>query len=556
MTRTRTLARTPASHESTPRAARRSTPVRKRGIGAVLRLPVAAALVFGALPASSHATHLGFCPGNLLSNASFEQHTGAQNSIGDPIPTVWVLESGEDGATTAFNPPDGSWVGYVWGIAPGNTGRMTQQVSAVAGVTYNLTFFSGTHTPSVSPTIELRFYNAANAEIGTPAIHTITTDIDNTGSLGGPFMLAATAPAGVSYLKVIFRDPSTSRAGAKGDSVCLTTSATPTPTKTPTKTPTPTKTATKTPTPTKTPTKTPTPTKTATKTPTPTVTATATRTATPTVTVTPTATAGTPTPTRTATPTVTPTITPTTTPTVTATVTATVTPDGTPTVVATPTADPRHYQCYEVHHGPFQAIEGLSLEDELGPSLVKVKTPKRICNPADKNQEDPTAPDDPDHLAGYPIKKLTPFLKLRQRSVTTQFGTITLDVVKPDYLMVPSAKSLTGPPGAIAPAIDHFKCYKVARTRFRQGGIAIHDQFTTMSVDIKKPFRLCLPVDKEGEGIMNPERQLLCYKVKITPGTPKFKGVEGNVWVDNQLGPDVFRVFRPTELCVPATLHP
>jgi len=133
-----------------------------------------------------------------------------------------VLESGEDGATTAFNPPDGDWVGYVWGVASGNPGRMTQRVNATAGTLYKLTFYSGTHDPSVNPTIAIRFFNASDNQIGTPAVHTITTDIDVTGSLGGPYTLSATAPSGVSYLKVIFRDPSSTRAGAKGDSVCLT----------------------------------------------------------------------------------------------------------------------------------------------------------------------------------------------------------------------------------------------------------------------------------------------------------------------------------------------
>jgi hypothetical protein len=39
-------------------------------------------------------------------------------------------------------------------------------------------------------------------------------------------------------------------------------------------------------------------------------------------------------------------------------------------------------------------------------------------------------------------------------------------------------------------------------------------------------------------------------------GATKFKGVAGNVWLENQFGPEVITVFRPTELCVPATLHP
>jgi hypothetical protein len=132
-----------------------------------------------------------------------------------------VLESGEQGATTGFDPPDGNWVGYVWGIASGNQGRLTQKVSAVPGTTYALSFYSGTHSPSAQPTIELRFYNSSNQTVGSAVIHTITTDIDVTGALGGPYTLTGTAPTGTSYLKVIFRDPSSTRAGAKGDSVCL-----------------------------------------------------------------------------------------------------------------------------------------------------------------------------------------------------------------------------------------------------------------------------------------------------------------------------------------------
>ena len=164
-------------------------------------------------------TPVVFCSGDLVQNGSFETLSGT-NSIGDPVPTLWVVDRGESGATTAFNPPNGARVGYVWGLS-GSTGRMYQQVSAVAGKVYTMTFSSGTHDPSVQPKIQIRFYNSLNVEIGTAAIHTITTDIDVTGSLGGPYTLSATAPAGVSYLKVILRDPSTTRAGAKADALCL-----------------------------------------------------------------------------------------------------------------------------------------------------------------------------------------------------------------------------------------------------------------------------------------------------------------------------------------------
>jgi hypothetical protein len=273
-TRTATASATPSSTATasfTPRNTKTATPT---------RTPSTTSTPKTATPTPE------FCPGDLLSNASFELHTGASNSIGDPIPAAWLLESGEDGATTAFHPPDGKWVGYVWGNSSG-PGRMSQQVAAAAGNAYSMTFYSGTHNPAVQPSIEIRFYSAANTEIGTPAIHTITTDIDVTGSLGGPYTLSATAPAGVSYLKVIFRDPSTSHAGSKGDALCLTAAAAPTSTATRTVTATQTATAT--------PTRTPVPA-------TPSATATATR-------------ASSATATRTATSSTTPTVTPTYTPT-------------------------------------------------------------------------------------------------------------------------------------------------------------------------------------------------------------------------------------------------
>ena len=102
MTRPRPLLRTLASLECSLVARWTDRePIRTLGRFAAAVLRGAVVLVTG--PAA-HAQ----CTGNLLSNASFESHTGGTNSTGDPIPSVWVLESGEDGATTAFSPPDGS----------------------------------------------------------------------------------------------------------------------------------------------------------------------------------------------------------------------------------------------------------------------------------------------------------------------------------------------------------------------------------------------------------------------------------------------------------------
>ena len=87
-----------------------------------------------------------------------------------------------------------------------------------------MTFYSGTHNPSKQPTIAIRFYDGSGNEIGTPAVHTITSNLDVSG-VGGPYTLSGTAPAGAASLRVIFTDPArphpSAYAGAKGDALCL-----------------------------------------------------------------------------------------------------------------------------------------------------------------------------------------------------------------------------------------------------------------------------------------------------------------------------------------------
>ena len=308
--------------------------------------------------------------------------------------------------------------------------------------------------------------------------------------------------------------------------------ATPTPTATVTATPTPTATETPTPTPTATETATPTPTATATETPTPTVTATET-----------------PTPTATVTPTVTPTGTPTATVTATPTSTATATELPTPTPTSTAPPGPRHYQCYEIHQGP-QNRRQVSLDDVFGDSNVIVGRAKRICNPADKRDEDPNAPLDPNHLVSYEISQ-SGFVPVKGLRVVNQFQDGTIDLARPDYMMVPSAKDLTATPPALPAAINHYKCYQIERSRFRASGIKVDDQFGTLTFDIKRPVRFCAAADKEHEGIIDGSSHLICYQVRQT-GAPRFKGP--HIFTTNQFGSADYKVFGPRELCVPTTI--
>ncbi len=333
----------------------------------------------------------------------------------------------------------------------------------------------------------------------------------------------------------------------------------PTPTVTETETPTATPTETETPTPTPTETETATPTSTETETPTPTATETETPTPTATETQTPTATVPTPTPSETATATATETETPTPTATETETPTPTISPTATPVVATvTPTPEPlNHFLCYEAHEKAINRA-GVHLEDQFdtaGPSTVTVKKAKRLCAPADKANEDPTAPTDPAHLSAYTIHQTAPkFKRIGPIPVAPDnpiLFPMTVTLTRPSRLLVPTAKAIgTTVPAPLAAPIDHYKCYRVKGATTRLSGVPVDTQFGPVTVDIKKPLELCTPVDKNGEGIGDDVHHLLCYQVRTVAQAPL------TVSTNDQFASKTFDLFGIRELCVPAFKNP
>jgi len=206
-----------------------------------------------------------------------------------------------------------------------------------------------------------------------------------------------------------------------------------------------------------------------------------------------------------------------------------------------------HFQCYDVARQQFDRFS-LSLDDDFGANTVEVRRPKLLCAPVNKNDEDPSAPGDAEHLVGYEIRRDgRRFERFTDEVVQDQFGVLVLDLQRPERLLVPSAKSLTDPatPLAAPPVIDHYKCYRVRGDRRRVAGVTVEDQFGTGVTDVKKPLRLCLPVDKDGEGIVDQAARLMCYQLKPGPR------VNQEVFIDNQFGAGSLEVRRARELCVP-----
>ena len=205
------------------------------------------------------------------------------------------------------------------------------------------------------------------------------------------------------------------------------------------------------------------------------------------------------------------------------------------------------YHCYETHQRPLNKA-GVSLVDAFGPSTVAIKRAKRFCAPTDVT----AAPVNPEHFSYYTLKQTTPkFAEVRGVRVTNQFGTLTVDVVKPDRLLVPTAKSLDAKPPLLTTPLDHYKCYRVAGARsIQKKKFELNDQFGTVIVDVKNPLHLCAPVDKNEEGIVDPSTYLMCYQTRLAGPLPK----PTKVFTNNQFGDDEFGIFGPRDLCVPSSV--
>jgi hypothetical protein len=239
-----------------------------------------------------------------------------------------------------------------------------------------------------------------------------------------------------------------------------------------------------------------------------------------------------------------------------------------------------HFLCYKAKltkgAPKFQAF-GIGLSDQFESGDFDVTKPVSLCNPADKRGEGIVDPDT--HLAGYEIKltattpKQPAHVKQTNLKITNQFHSganpLSVDTVKPDRLLVPTAKSLSAQPPAPDPAthdVDHYKCYKVKVTPKTPKfvpilAVTVEDQFTTPAkrYDIKKPTRLCTPADKEHPAgtdtvARHPAVHLMCYQAALTkekPAQSKHVPVVG-IFVENQFDPERLDSVKEEELCVPS----
>jgi hypothetical protein len=84
--------------------------------------------------------------------------------------------------------------------------------------------------------------------------------------------------------------------------------------------------------------------------------------------------------------------------------------------------------------------------------------------------------------------------------------------------------------------------------------LSASDLVQTRLYDVTKPMRLCVPADKNGEGVQNPLAAVLCYKAKKVAGQPAHDRVVGQIHLNNQFGTLRIDTGREKEICVPARI--
>jgi hypothetical protein len=97
--------------------------------------------------------------------------------------------------------------------------------------------------------------------------------------------------------------------------------------------------------------------------------------------------------------------------------------------------------------------------------------------------------------------------------------------------LVPSAEDAPAVPPVPdfnSHGVDHYNCYRAKVTKNTAGvpkgtTIAVADLFSATARDlvVKKPKHVCVPVDREGDGIKNHDAYLVCYGAKPGKGQPK-----------------------------------
>lgn len=138
-----------------------------------------------------------------------------------------------------------------------------------------------------------------------------------------------------------------------------------------------------------------------------------------------------------------------------------------------------------------------------------------------------------------------------QRGIARPFGPRcdkgAFEDTTPDGMPTPTP-TVTPPPGG---TLDHYKCYQgidLKTPPFSQRTADTADQLSDETVGVRRVKFVCVPVNKNGEGINDPAAHLVCYQTSAAGLAPR-----PVVEVSSQFQTSRFELKRPKLLCLPAT---
>jgi len=255
----------------------------------------------------------------------------------------------------------------------------------------------------------------------------------------------------------------------------------------------------------------------------------------------------------------------------------------------------------------FARLGPVTLGDALGSVDYSLLKPATLGLPA--REVGDAAPLGSIHLEEYRIKmdrEAPKFVRLSGVHVTNTCNDLYLELIKPASVLVPTAKSLSGPvapPAGDTHGLDHFLCYKARQQKTLADGtplpkfphglqMELEDQFQGRRYDLKKVTRLCVPAAKSGDPLFlsgpqkgtpvglapatvrNPAAMLLCYRVRqarkriaqagcgpmdpsdagspIVPAQEKHMKRSG-IQTANQLGSEQLDTIKEFEVCLPTS---
>ena len=197
-------------------------------------------------------------------------------------------------------------------------------------------------------------------------------------------------------------------------------------------------------------------------------------------------------------------------------------------------------------------------------SATRTPTPTRSATPTRTRTPTPGAPTGPT-ITPTPTEISTAATATLTATPTSTAGTPTATATPTRTATVTTTPTVTRTPSATptptataTPAgavVDHYKCYKAKKIAggpaFVERTVTLADEVETKVTRLIKTTEYCNAVDKDGNGIADPNAHLQCYQIKDAPGQARFSA--SNTTVDNEFGDgQALTLKKIKRVCVPA----